>query len=360
MKNILIKLSTMLFILNISCNTEHKKKNEEITLKVTQPIEKDTVIISEYVGQVKSARHIEIRSQEKGYLQNIFVDEGEFIKKGTPLFQIMPNIYNAELQKVQAEAKIAEINYYNTKALADSNIVSINELALAKAEYEKALAEVSLAQIHLDFTNIKAPFDGITNLFEVKLGSLVDEGDLLTTLSDNSEMWVYFNVPEAEYLNLNVEISKAHTVPVQLKMANQEIFEQNGVLSTIEADFNNETGNIAFRASFQNPSGLLRHGETGSILITQPIEKALLIPQKVTFEILDKKFVYVVDKDNIIRTRQIKIMNELPHLFIVSEGLKVDDKILLEGVRKVKEGDKVKYTLEDPNQVISNLELYAE
>ncbi len=133
-----------------------------------------------------------------------------------------------------------------------------------------------------------------------------------------------------------------------------------GTVKTIEADFNNETGNIAFRATFPNPNRLLRHGETGNILVTVPMKNALLIPQKATFEVLEKKYVYVVDKDNKIRSREIQIEAELPHIFVVKSGLKADDKILLEGLRQVKENEKIHSTFVKPDSVISNLSLYAE
>ena len=114
----------------------------------------------------------------------------------------MPFVYQAEVQKAKAELNFAEVEYQNTLNLSDKNIVSQSELALSRAKYEKAKAELELAQTHLKFTQIKAPFEGIIGRFQVRLGSLVDEGELLTTLSDNHKMWVYFNVPEAEYLDL--------------------------------------------------------------------------------------------------------------------------------------------------------------
>jgi membrane fusion protein (multidrug efflux system) len=124
-----------------------------------------------------------LRALERGYLQNIYVDEGKTVRKGQTMFQIMPLLYRAELQKAEAEANYAEIEYLNTKQLADSNVVSKNELLLAKAKLNKAKAELALAQVHLGFTEIKAPFNGIMDRFQVRLGSLLDEGDLLTTLS---------------------------------------------------------------------------------------------------------------------------------------------------------------------------------
>ena len=143
-------------------------------------------------------------------------------------------------------------------------------------------------------------------------------------------------------------------------MANNQVFNRPGAVQTIEADFNNETGNIAFRATFPNPNGLLRHGETGNILMTLPLKNALIIPQKSTFEVLEKKYVYVIDKDNKVRSREIGIAAELPHIFVVKSGLKKDDKILLEGLRQVRENQKIAYKFVQPESVISHLELYAE
>lgn len=342
------------------CGPKKEEKEEETKFLVTAPLKTDTVITREYVCQIKAIQHIEMRALEKGYLQNIYVDEGQSVKKGQLMFQIMPLLYNAEMQKSQAEASFAEIEYLNTKRLADSNVVSPNELALAKAKFDKAKAELSLAQTHLQFTEIKAPFDGIMDHFNVRLGSLVNEGDLLTTLSDNSEMWVYFNVPEAEYLNYKAHTNTENLEKVSLQMANNEMFKYSGVVKTIEADFNNETGNIAFRATFPNPDGLLRHGETGNILMTLPLKNAIIIPQKATFEILEKKYVFVVGKDNVVRQREITIAAELPDIYLVKDGLREDERIVLEGIRKVKDNDKITYEYQDPKTVISHLSVYVE
>ncbi len=355
----LISLCTLLYSVT-GCHSENKPITEtEGRFLVTSPLKKDTVIIKEYVSQIRSIQHIELRALEKGYLEKIFVDEGQYVQKGQLMFQIMPAMYKAELEKAVAETNFAEIEYKNTKALADSNIVSKNELALAKAKFDKARAEQSLAEVHLGFTQIKAPFSGIMDHFEVRLGSLVDEGDLLTTLSDNSQMWVYFNVPEAEYLNY--KSSNDHSMlKVSLLMANNKLFDYPGIVQTIEADFNNETGNIAFRATFPNPKGLLRHGETGNIQVTVPINDALLIPQKATFEVLDKNYVFVVDKEHKVRSRLITIAEEMPHLYAISNGLAPDDKILLEGLRKVKENQKIEFEFVKPELVLTDLDLYAE
>jgi membrane fusion protein (multidrug efflux system) len=353
-------IAGLLLILFASCKSENHEKTEETTFKVTSPVYRDTAITKDYVCQIHSIRNIELRALEKGYLQHIYVDEGQFVKKGQQMFHIMPNVYEADLQMAQAEARVADIEYQNTKMLAEGNVVSENELAMSLAKLEKARAEVALAQTHLSFTDIRAPFDGIMDHLHVREGSLLDEGELLTTLSDNSQMWVYFNVPEAEYLNYMEIADQVDHQEVTLLMANGKVFEHHGFVETIEGEFNNETGNIAFRANFPNPKGKLRHGETGSILMKVPLDHALIIPQKATFQILDKNYVFVVDKENVVRQREISIAAELPHLFAVASGLSASDRIVLEGIRMVRNGESISPEFVAPDQVLSNLELYAE
>ena len=344
----------------VSCNTKVEETGTEEIFLSTNPLTKDTLITKEYVCQIRSISHIELRALERGYLQHIYVDEGQFVKKGQLMFQIMPMVYRAEMERAHAEANYAEIEYINTKQLAEKNVVSQNELALAKAKFNKAKAELSLAEVRLSFTEIRAPFDGFMDRFQVRLGSLLDEGDLLTTLSDNSQMWVYFNVPEAEYLDYQTKLIGDKPLKVKLLMANQEIYDYNGEVKTIEADFNNETGNIAFRATFPNPKKLLRHGETGNIIVDVPLKNAMIIPQKATFEVLDKKYVYVIDKNNVLHSRKISIVAELPDLYVIKPRLKADDRILLEGLRKVTEHQKINCQYKDPKKVINELQLHAE
>lgn len=357
----IVLLSLCAGLLLAGCGHKHEAEAEDFKFQVTRPLKRDTTVTRPYVCQIRSIQHIEVRALERGYLQSIFVDEGKLVKKGQLMFQIMPLIYNAELKRAEAEAEFAEIEFLNTKQLADSNVVSKNELKLAKAKFDKAKAELGLAQVHLGFTEIRAPFDGIMDRFQVRLGSLVDEGDLLTTLADNSEMWVYFNVPEAEYLNYRAHLKKDSVMRVILQMANSELFDYTGIVKTIEADFNNETGNIAFRATFPNPKGLLRHGETGTVLATSVLKNALIIPQKSTFEVLEKKYVFVVDKHNIVHQHEIAIASELPDLYIISSGINENDQIMLEGIRKVRNNDKIaSFTYEDPKDVLPRLKVYVE
>ena len=263
---------------------------------VTTPVLKDVISTQRYVSQIHSRRHIEVRALERGYLEKIPVNEGQSVSQGDTMFRIVPTLFQARLEAEKAEAQLAQIEYDNTQNLSSKGIVSQQELALSKAKLTKAEADLELARAEFNFTEIKAPFDGIIDRLHHQDGSLIEEGEVLTTLSDNSVMWVYFNVPEARYLQYKADLEENdRELRVELVLADGNTFPHRGVIGAIEADFNNETGNIAFRADFPNPDGLLRHGQTGTVLIHRTLNDAVVIPQRATFEILAKQYVYVVE-----------------------------------------------------------------
>jgi len=344
----------------ISCDTKKQEKEAATKFVVTNPIKIDTSYTKSYVAQIRSVRNIELRAQEKGFLQNIYVDEGQFVKQGQLLFRINPRMYESELLKTRAEEKAAEIELQNSKALADKLVVSKNELAMAQAKLEQAQAEVQLAQLHLSYTEIRAPFDGTIDRIPLKLGSLIEEGELLTSLSDNSEMYSYFNVSEPEYLDYQANVNKTSNEKVSLLLANNKLFDYSGKVEVIESEFDNETGNIAFRARFPNTKRLLKNGETGEVQMKVQLPNAIVIPQKATYEIQDKKFVFVVDHKNTIKSREITITAEMPDLYVVKSGLSPTDKILLEGVQKVKDDERISFSYQSPKKVIAGLRLKAE
>ncbi len=359
-KNLFISAIAIALIL-LSCNKkEAETKDYESEFTATSPLIMDTAFTKEYVSQIKSLKNIEIRAQEKGYLEKVYVDEGQYVHAGQPLFKTMPALYQIDLLKAQAEAKAAQIELGNTKLLADKNVVSKKEQELAKARLEQANAEVALAKLHLSFTVIRAPFSGTIDRIPKKLGSLIDEGELLTSLSDNSQIYAYFNVSEPEYLQYEQNVKDRGDSHVNLKLANDELFQYTGKVEVIESEFDPETGNISFRAKFPNSEKLLKNGETGKVLMSVPIKNAMLIPQKATYEIQDKKYVFVLDKNNKAVSREITTIGEFPDLYVVKSGLSAGDKFLLEGVQNVKEGEKVSCKFQNPKSVISKLRLKAE
>jgi membrane fusion protein, multidrug efflux system len=329
--------------------------------QVSKPLIKDLTLNDEYVCQIRAIQHIEIRSLEKGYLQNVLVDEGETVHQGQLLFQIKPNVYEADVQKSEAEVELSKIELENNQALVDKDIISPTEAAMSAAKLAKVKAELELAKTHLGFTEIRAPFDGLIGRFgDVRLGSLLEENELLTTLSDTHRLWVYFNVPEAQYLDYMEHRRNGVSQNVQLELADKEIYPETGTIEVIQSDFNSTSGNVAFRASFSNPHGLLRYGQTGKLLWPKKIKQAVIVPQKSTFEILDKRFISVVDKTGVIHEREIKVAREAPNIYIVASGITPDEMFLLERQNKLDKGDKIRYKLIEPQRAIENLKLYAE
>jgi membrane fusion protein (multidrug efflux system) len=342
---------------------EHEEGHEEHGHKivVTTPVIKDVTTTQQYVCQIHSCRHIEVRALESGYLEKILVNEGQTVQQGDLLFKILPTLYKARLATDMAEAQQVQIEANNTQTLYQKRIVSQQEVALVQAKLAKAQAKVELARAELNFTDVTAPFGGIVDRQLMQLGSLVEEGDMLTTLSDNSLMWVYFNVPEANYLDYMENLRHhADELKIELKLANGKKFDQLGEIGAIEADFNNQTGNIPFRANFPNPERLLRHGQTGTVMISRLQRGALVIPQRAVFEILAKRYVFVVGEDNVVHQREIVIGSELEDIYLIKEGLDVNDKIVLEGVRQVRDGEEVEFEFLAPEEVLGHLKYHAE
>ena len=340
---------------------EEPAAEEHHKITVTCPKAKDVTVTQQYVCQIRSQRHINVCAFVNGYLDEIHVREGQSVKKGDLMFKILPTLYEAKRDAEKAEANLVAIEFKNTQKLATENVVSQQEVALNQAKLSKAQANAKLAQAELNFTELRAPFDGIIDRLERRQGSLIKEGEDLTSLSDNAVMWVYFNVPEARYLEYMTDPDwEKDGQKIQLVLANGTVFPQAGKIGAIEANFNNETGNIPFRADFSNPEGLLRHGQTGNVLIHRTLKNALVIPQRATFEILDKQFVYVVDKDGVVHQREIVIQSEMDDIFVIKKGLEVSDKIVLEGVRQVKDGEKVEYEFRRPEQILANQKNHAE
>ncbi len=338
-----------------------EESRPEQKIIVTSPKVEDVIVTESFVCQIRSQRHIEVRALEGGYLDKILVNEGQAVKQGDVMFQILPTLYKAKLDSENAKAKLARLKYEYAQQLVKDKVVSQNEAALMQAELAQAQANANLAGAEFSFTDVRARFDGIVDRLLQREGSLIKEGDILTTLADNSVMWVYFNVPEKYYLHyMATRNEREKDDKIDLVLANGQTFPQAGKISAIEADFNNQNGNIKFRADFVNPDGLLRHGQTGTIKIRRPLKDVLVIPQRATFELLDKRYVWIVDKNDIAHQSAITVKYELEDIFVVGSGLDVSDKIVLEGLREVEEGEKVEYEFRSPDEALKNQKFHAE
>jgi membrane fusion protein (multidrug efflux system) len=340
-------------ILLTSCKEEKTEVAKEV-YPVTSPIYIDSSTYVDYVAEIAAVQNVEIRAKAQGYLEKVHVDEGQFVRKDQLLFQINNREYlgevaqkSAALKIAQAEAKSAELELENTKKLVDKNVVSKtelefakNKLLAAKGKVEQAQAEETQAKQLLSYTDIRAPFDGVINRLPQKIGSLVSEGTLLTNLSQNESVFAYFDVSEKEYLDFMSRLTKEsrREREVQLVLANGKMHKYVGIIETMDGEFDSRTGNLSFRAKFENPDKLLKHGASGKVRIEKDLKHAMIIPQKATFEIQDRTFVFVMDKEGKISMRQVEIQSRIPHLFVISSGLKTSEKIIYEGIQSLSEG----------------------
>ncbi|MCB9592374.1 MAG: efflux RND transporter periplasmic adaptor subunit [Sandaracinaceae bacterium] len=366
---LLVSLSVAL----VACGEAGAQEEAEVPhpIVVTTPAIMDVPTTQGFVCQIHSRRHIEVRALDEGYLEEIPVREGQRVQQGQLMFRIVPILYRARLDAHRAELNHAEIQLRNTRQLSDQGVVSPQELALATAERDRVRAEMDLAAAELRFTNVVAPFDGIIDRQHIQQGSLVEEGDMLTEMSDNDVMWVYFNVPEADYLRFkslpgandpaNPQELRFPGATIQLRLANGTVFDQvAGDTVTVESTFDSETGNVQFRADFPNPVGLLRHGQTGTLLINEALHDVPVIPQRAVFDILDRQYVFVVGDDGVVHQREITVAHESDDIFVIGSGLEANERYILDGVRQVHDGEHVNTEVIPPEQSLSNLQHHAE
>jgi len=344
-------------ILSFSCSQQADSPTQQKkiqTLPVTNVIMMDTVLHHEYVADIQAIQNVELRARVEGFLDRIYVDEGQEVKSGQLLFKINDEEYKAELAKAKAnlqnaiaEAKAVELEANRLKVLVDKNVVSDTELEVANAKLEAAKARISEARsaqsnaaVRLSYASIRAPFSGIIDRIPLKAGSLIEEGTLLTTASDISEIFVYFYVSEAEYLQyIKNKLNRGdQNNQVNLVLADGSEYPYPGTIETMEGEFKASTGSIAFRARFPNPDKILKHRATGRIRLYNRIENAIFVPQKSVFEIQDKNYVYVVDANNEVKMRNFTPKTRFSHYYIVESGLKPGDKIVYEGIQNLQEG----------------------
>lgn len=345
-----------------ACNDKKPAVTAEDTrpkvLPVTNVLVKDTNLYREYVADIQAVQNVELRARVQGFLERIYVDEGQFVKKGQILFKINDEEYraeqakaNANLESAIAEAKAVELEVDRLKVMVDKKVISETELSVARAKLKAVNAKIeqarwakSNAELRLSYTSIRSPFNGIIDRIPFKVGSLIDHGTLLTTVSDISEVFVYFNVSEGEYLEYvknTVAKTKGENSLVSLMLADGTLYPFDGSVETMGGEFQASTGSISFRARFPNPSSILKHGATGKIRLSNTLTDAIMIPQKAVFEIQDKNFVFIVDSTNQVRMKNFIPKTRFSHYYIVESGLKSGDKIVYEGIQEIRDGMRI-------------------
>ena len=350
---------TSIALLGCDSNKEKRTSKKIPELRVEVLNTRNISIPNNYFCEINAVQYVEIRARVQGYLEEIYVDEGQLVKKGQPLFRISSNEYKemvtkaeANLQRAIAEAKATSLEVDRIALMVEKDVISPTELEVAKAKRDAALSGIEEAKsvlqnakINLNYTYIRAPFDGLVDRIPFKIGSLINSGTLLTSVSNTEEVFAYFKVSETEYLHFlkhemhNKSLSN-EARKVSLELADGSMYPHIGHIETMEGDFDRETGSIAFRARFANPDMLLKHGSSGKLIMHKALEDALLVPQQSTFTIQDKNYVFIVDQDT-ARARSFDIVGQYKKYF-VADGLKKGDRIIMEGLQHIRDGVPIK------------------
>lgn len=315
----------------------------------------------EYPATVQGAVDIDVRPQVSGYLQSIFVNEGDYVSAGQSLFKINPQPYEETLNNAKASLRAAEAAVMNAQLEVDKltplvqhNVVSDIQLKTATAAHqialanvEQAKANVASAQINLGYTNIKATVSGYIGLIPKKQGSLVSPADqsALTQLSDIHEVHVYFSLAEGDFNAFNsnypgkTPANRIKNLPaVELVLSDNSVYPVKGKVDMINGQFDKTTGAITLRASFPNAEGILRSGNTGKLRLGLNHDAAMLVPQSATMEMQDKVFVFVLGKDNKVSKTAITVIGKNGTDYLIKKGINPGDRIVLSGLDRLQDG----------------------
>jgi len=340
--------------------------------------QQSTQLFKDYPTKLEGQQTVEIRSKITGYIEQIMVDEGAFVKKGQVLFRLNANDVQASVRSAEAMVKVAEadiisakINLEKTRPLVDRNIISKFDLqsvesVLKSKEAQLAQAQANLenAKANLQYTRITSPADGTIGTFPYRVGSLVSATNIepLTTVSNTAKMYAYFSINEKDFLTLakglqgkNLQEKFTKLPEVLLIMADNSIYELPGKIETASGLIDQQTGAVNVRATFSNTEGLLRSGGSGLVRIPQKIDSVIIIPQKTSYELQGKHFVFLVGSDNKVHNSEIEVLTgNLKDSYVVTSGLKAGDKIVLEGIASLRNDVEIKPKMIEPGSLSEN------
>lgn len=359
-----IALWVLTAVMLTSCGSKSNKMGEASNDFAVETIQTTTADLkTSYPATIKGMQDIEIRPKVSGYLVKLLVDEGATVRKGQPLFLIDSEQYRATVKAAKAQIRVCRANIATQKLTVDNkrmlfkqNIISSYDLKMAEntlASYEAQLAaaeaQLQSAQDNLRWCTVASPADGVVGSIPYRVGSLVSgqSAEALTTVSNISKMYVYFSMTEKQLLALTREAGGVNAAikkmpAVSLVLSDGTTYSQSGTISTVSGVIDPSTGSVQMRATFDNAQHILRSGGTGSILIPTHASDAIMVPQSATFDVQDKKFVYVVNADKTVATREITVLPQNNgQTYVVASGLRAGERIVVDGVNQLKNGQKI-------------------
>lgn len=292
-------------------------------------------------GTVSSA----VRAKVPGYVTEVFVDEGEKVRKGQTLFKLETEALSQDAGAARANVNAAQVEVDKLKPLVEKGIISSVQLATAKARLEQAKAGYNSITASIGYATIKSPVDGYVGAINFREGALVSPGDPtpLTVVSDIDEVYAFFSMNERDYLNFiqnaqgkNISEKIKNFPAVELQLVNGEIYAEKGEIQTVTGQIDPTTGTVGFRAAFPNPNGILASGNSGRIRIPKTYENVPVVPESASFEQQGLVYIYEVQGDSLAVSVPIQVIDRVENLIVVGSGVKEGDMIVAQGVGKLR------------------------
>ncbi|MBC9794489.1 efflux RND transporter periplasmic adaptor subunit [Sinomicrobium weinanense] len=335
-----------------SCNQAQPQGQQAMaipfpTVKVAR---KDIVAHKQFPASIEGVVSSEVRAKVSGYIQDVLVDEGENVRKGQPLFRLETQTLSQDAEAAKAQVNVAQVEVNKLVPLVEKGIIGDVQLETAKANLAQARSNYNSIAANIGYATIKSPVDGVVGSIPFRKGTLVSAADAvpLTTVSSIENVYAYFSMNEKDFISFtrNVEgktlDDKARNMPkVKLLLADGSSYEEEGTIETITGQIDTQTGTVSFRATFPNPTLLLRNGSSGTIMVPERYDDALVVPALSSFEQQGKKFVYIVADNDSIYARSIQSSAEVDNLLVIKDGIKENEQILGKGVGKARPGMKI-------------------
>ena len=348
------KITIILAVLAFASCGKKQEQAAAPTGPIPYPVQtvakEDATVYQEYTANLEGQQNVEIRPKVNGFIQKIYVDEGQVVKKGQLLFKLETNTLSQDASAAKANVTAAQVEVDRLKPLVDRKIISEVQLETAKAKLAQAKAAYGSIAANINFGTIVSPVNGVIGSLPYREGSLVSATSEmpLTTVSDTKIVRAYFSMNEKQLLFFNKTFKGATTAEklknapeVSLLLVDGSEYDQKGKLATINGLVDPSTGTTQFRAEFNNPQAILRSGSSG--IIRLPIEQkdVMLIPQNAIFEVQGKQMIFVVGQGNKVKSKVITTSGTSELNFIVTGGLEVGDQVVVEGASKLKDDTEI-------------------
>ncbi|WCO00870.1 efflux RND transporter periplasmic adaptor subunit [Psychroserpens ponticola] len=344
-------IALSVFLVIVSCgNSEQKQTIAEAPpapFPITKIQSKTVTGYTEYPVTIEGIVNSDVRAKTSGYVEKVYVDEGQKVSKGQLLFKLETQSLSQDADAAKALVNVAQVEVNKLIPLVEKNIISAVQLETAKANLEQAKANYSGVTANIGYATIKSPIDGYVGSINFREGALISPSDVtpLTTVSEISQVYAFFSFNEAQYID-HLQRSEGKTKAERIKnspdlslvLANGKLYSEKGRIQTSTGQINQSTGTIKIRAAFDNPNEILTNGNSGKIRFPIEYKDAIVVPQSATFEQQGNIMLFKLGENNKVETSIVKVKGTVDNLYVIESGLNPNDKIIVSGIGKLRNG----------------------